>query len=89
MVGHVVGQEQPEIDYEEAEQARAAQDDAPYEHGNEELAGVPRHLNFGTTHRSGSFFLGRWVGHTESSTLGLALALRAVTALWGGVLSCR
>ena len=33
--------------YEEAEQPRAARDDAPYEHDNEELA--PRNLNFGAT----------------------------------------
>ena len=33
--------------YEEAEQPRAAHDDAPYEHDDEELA--PRNLNFGAT----------------------------------------
>ena len=37
--------------YEEAEQPRAARDDAPYEHDNEELA--PRDPNFGATRFDG------------------------------------
>ena len=46
-----IAQELPEVVYEEAEQPRAAHDDAPYEHDNEELA--PRDPNAGATRFDG------------------------------------